>query len=108
MRVLHLATIAGLLATGHAARACVPSFESCGRGVVVFPAYTPEGLRIGTVADRIQRPPFLEISRITGRPLTILYNNPTRETGAVDPNLYLMSLPRVRPSRTRAVYPVGY
>ena len=110
MRVLFLATIAGLLipAMGQAARACDPTFESCGRGVVFFPVTTPEGLRIGTVEAVIHRRPVLEISRTTGQPQTVLYNNPSREPCSVDPDLYLMALPRARPSRTRAVYPVGY
>ena len=92
---------------GQPASAC-GFFQSCRRDVVVFPAYTPEGLRIGSVGAAVRREPALEISRTTGQPLSVLYNDPTREPGAVDPDLYLMALPRARPSRTRAVYPVGY
>ncbi len=110
MRVLLLATIAGLLisAAEGSADACQPSFQGCGPAVVVFPAYTPEGMRIGTVEAGVHRPPFLERSRITGQPLTVIYNTPTLEPGAVDPGLTLMALPYVRPARTTAVYPVGY
>ena len=109
MRVLFLATIAGLLVSvAGAARACDPSFQGCGPAVVVFPAYTPEGLRIGSVDAVMQRRPLLESSRTTGQPLTVIYNDPTREPGAVDPGVTLMALPHVSPSRTRAVYPVGY
>lgn len=109
MRVLLLATIAALLVPGmgQPARAC-GLFQSCGRDVAVFPAYTPEGLRIGTLEAEIRREPVLDISRITGQPLTVFYNTPTREPGAVDPEITLMALPLVRSSRTRAVYPVGY
>ena len=110
MRVLFLATVAGLLVLGmnQAAKACDPAFESCGRAVVVFPAYTLEGLRLGAIGDRIQGRPVLETSRSTGRPLTVLYNNPTSRPRSVDPQLFLMPLPRVGSSHTRAVYPVGY
>ena len=110
IRVLLLATMAGLMvpAMAQAARACDPAFQRCNRNIVVFPAYTPEGLRIGSVADVIYRGPILEISRTTGQPLTVVYNDPTRIAGAVDPDLVLMPLPNARPSRTRAVYPVGY
>lgn len=110
MRVLLLATLAGVMvpAMAQAARACDPAFQRCDRNIVVFPAYTPEGLRIGSVADMIYRRPILEISRTTGQPVTVLYNDPTRIAGAVDPDLTLMPLPSARPSRTRAVYPVGY
>ena len=109
MRVLLIATVAGLLipAMEQPVAAC-GLFQSCGRDVVVFPATTTEGLPIGSVAARIRRQPTLDISRTTGRPLTILYNDPTREPGAVDPDVFLMPLPRARPSRTEAVYPVGY
>ncbi len=110
MRVLLLATIAGLLvpAMGQPARACNPIDQDCGRRVVVFPSYTPEGLRIGSVRAETYRGPELEISRTTGQPQTVLYNNPTREPCSVDPDLYLMALPHARSSHTRAVYPVGY
>ena len=110
MRVLLLATIAALLvpALGQSARACDPAFQGCGREVVVFPAYTPEGLRIGSVDATVHSAPLLESSPTTGQPLTVIYNNPTREPGAIDPGFTLMALPRVSPSRTRAVYPVGY
>ncbi len=110
MRVLIVAAIAGFLvpAMGQAARACDPVVQGCGRNIVVFPAYTSEGRRIGSVADVVRRRPTLEISRTTGQPLTVMYNDPTRVSGAVDPDLILMPLPRARSSRTRAVYPVGY
>ena len=110
MRVLLLATIAGLFVpvTGEAARACDPAFETCARDVVVYRAYTPEGRRIGSVEAIVRHGPALEVSRTTGQPLTVLYNDPSREPCAVDPDLILMALPRARASRTRAVYPVGY
>ena len=109
MRVLLLATIAALSVSGmgQPARAC-GLFQRCGRDVVVFPAYTPAGRPIGSVEAVIRHQPILDISRTTGQPLTVIYNTPTRELGAVDPHLTLMALPRARPSRTRAVYPVGY
>ena len=110
MRVLVVAAIAGLFVAGMgaSARACGPTLQGCGRDIVVFPAYTPEGLRIGSVGAVIRLEPRLEISRTTGRPLTVIYNNPTREPGAEDAEVTLMALPRVKLSRTRAVYPVGY
>ena len=109
MRILLLATMAGLLvpAMGQAARA-LDAVSNCERDVVVFPAYTPEGRRIGSVEARLRRAPALEISRTTGQPLTVLYNDPTREPGVVDPDVYLMALPQAHASRTRAVFPVGY
>ena len=90
------------------ARACGSASPSCGPAVVVFPAYTPEGLRIGTLEARVRPIPRPERSRFTGEPLTVMYNSPGSRPGAIDPDLVLVPLPRVARSQTQAVYPRGY
>lgn len=100
-------TAVALLAPA-SAHACEPVPTGCLPTVVVFPAYTPEGERIGTVTARV-KPPFpLERSRFTGQPVTVVYNDPGSLPGSVDPGLTLVPLPRVPHFHTRAVYPRGY
>lgn len=98
---------AGLLAAP-AARACEPVRAECLPRVVVFPAYTAEGRRVGTVEAPVRRIMPLERSRFTGQPLPVVYNNPGSLPGSVDPELVLVPLPRVAPFKTQAVYPRGY
>jgi hypothetical protein len=101
-------TAAALIVPAVSARACEPVATACLPTVVVFPAYTPEGDRIGTVAARVRPPYPLERSRFTGQPVTVAYNNPGSLPGSVDPEFTLMPLPRVPQFHTRAVYPRGY
>lgn len=98
---------AGLLAAP-AAWACDPVRSECLPRIVVFPAYTAEGLRVGTVEAPVRHVMRLARSRFTGQPLPVLYNNPGSRPGAVDPELVLVPLPRVAPFKTQAVYPRGY
>lgn len=104
---LFLAMTASLSAST-AARACDPVVTACLPAVVVFPAYTAEGLRVGTVAARVAEPPALEPSRYTGQPRTVVFNDPGSLPGAVDPELTLMRLPRVKLYDTQGAYPSGY
>ena len=97
----------GLLAST-SAWACDPVVIECLRPVTLYPAYTPEGLRVGTVVARVRVPLQLERSRFTGQPITVVYNDPGRFRGTVDPEIELVPLPRVARSRTQAVYPRGY
>lgn len=91
-----------------AARACDAVHARCLPRVVVFPAYTAEGLRVGTVEAPVRPIIRLERSRFTGAALPVLYNNPGLRPGSVSPELELVPLPRVRPYSTQAVYPRGY
>lgn len=95
------------LSPATAARACGVATE-CLPGSVAFPAYTPEGRRVGTVVARVARPLELEPSRYTGQPRTVVFNDPGSFPGAVDPGLTLVPLPRVKRFDTQAVYPRGY
>ncbi|WP_237480522.1 hypothetical protein [Lichenibacterium dinghuense] len=104
---LFLAAIAGLSAPT-AARACDPVVTECLPAVVVFPAYTHEGIRVGTVEARVAQPLALERSRYTGQPRTVVFNDPGSMPGAVDPGLTLVPLPRVKRYATQAAYPAGY
>lgn len=108
---LFTVSASALLATLSAvpgARACEVGMATCPPPGVAFPAYTPEGLRIGTVEAPAPRPLRLERSRSTGQPVTVVFNNPESMPGAVDPELTLVRLPRVGRSSTQAVYPRGY
>lgn len=102
-----LALAAALLGAG-AAQACDAVRTECLPRIVVFPAYTAEGARVGTVEAPVRHIMRLERSRFTGQPLPVVYNNPGSLAGAVGPDLVLMPLPRVAPFRTQAVYPRGY
>lgn len=97
----------GLLAST-SAWACDPVETECLRPVTFYPAYTAEGLRVGTVVARVRVPLRLERSRFTGQPITVVYNGPGRFPGSVDPEIELMPLPHVPRSHTQAVYPRGY
>lgn len=90
------------------ARACDPVTTECLPAVVVFPAYTPEGVRVGTVVARVRPPYPLELSRFTGQPRTVVFNDPGSLPGSVDPEIQLVPLPRVPRFHTQAVYPRGY
>lgn len=112
MRDSTTALAAALLAAGAAsaalpARACGVRTE-CLPPTVAFPAYTAEGRRVGTVEARVVPPPELEASRFTGQPRTVVFNDPGRFPGAVDPGLTLVPLPRAKRFDTQAVYPRGY
>ncbi len=97
----------GLLAST-SARACDPVVTECLRPVTLYPAYTPEGLRVGTVVARVRLPLRLERSRFTGQPITVVYNEPGRFPESIDPEIALVPLPHVARSHTEAVYPRGY
>ena len=97
-----------LILAASAARACEPASPECLPRIVVFPSYTPEGSRIGAVEAPVRPMRHLEMSRFTGQPLTVLFNNPGSAPGSVDRGLVLMPLPRVKPFKTQAVYPRGY
>ena len=105
--VLPSALALALLASP-AARACDPAATECPKAVAVFPAYTPEGLRVGTVTARVRPLPPLERSRFTGQPRTVIFNDPGSLPGSVDPGFTLVPLPRVPLFHTQAVYPRGY
>ncbi len=100
--------LAAALLAAPLARACEPIVAECLPRVVVFPAYTAEGLRVGTVEARVRPVERLQRSRFTGRPVTVVFNNPGSRPGLVDPYLERIPLPRVRPFDTEAVYPRGY
>lgn len=104
---LAFALVAGLTAVP-AARACDPVRTECLPRIVVFPAYTPEGLRVGTVQAPVRPIVRLERSRATGAPLPVLFNNPGLLPGSVSPELELVPLPHAKPYKTQAVYPRGY
>ena len=103
-----LSALAVALPVASAARACDPVVAGCLPAVVVFPATTPEGLRVGTVEAPVRVPYPLEISRFTGQPRTVVFNNPGSVPGAVDPGLTLVPLPRTPRFHTQAVFPRGY
>lgn len=90
------------------ARACDPVTTECLPVAVAYPAYTPEGLRVGTVAARVRPPYRLETSRFTGQPRTVVFNDPGTLPGSVDPEFRLVPLPRVPRFHTQAVFPRGY
>lgn len=100
-------TVAALLAPA-AARAADLASTACPPAVVVFPAYTPEGSRVGTIVERVGPPYRLERSRFTGQPRTVVFNDPGSLPGSVDPEFTLVPLRRVHQFHTRAVYPRGY
>lgn len=89
------------------ALAC-PAERACAPAVVVWPAYTVSGRWVGAVEAPVQRRPRLELGRITGQPLTVIYENPSRHPGAIDPYLTLVRLPHGGRSDTQGGYPVGY
>ena len=76
--------------------------------MVVVPAYTPDGVRVGTVVVRTRPPYRLETSRFTGQPRTVVFNSPGSLPGSVDPEFALVPLRRAPPFHTQAVYPRGY
>ena len=100
--------LAAALAAPTAALACDPVAVECLPPVVAFPAYTPEGFRVGTVEARVARFDPSERSRFTGQPRTVVFNDPGSLPGAVDPGLTLVPLPRVKRFDTRGAYPSGY
>ena len=100
--------VLAMLSVAPSARACEGGVAACPGPRIAFPAYTTEGLRIGTVEAPSRRLPRLERSRSTGQPLTVVFNNPESVPGAVDPEVTLVRLPRVARSTTQAVYPRGY
>lgn len=102
------ATACSILFTASMAQACEPLTTTCPRRVVIFPAYTPWGLRIGTVEAPVRQLPRLERSRFTGQPLTVAFNNPGSYPGSVDPGFELVRLPHVPRSTTQGAYPRGY
>ncbi len=108
MRISTLALAAATLSACTAARACNGVVTECLPAAVAFPAYTPEGLRVGTVVARVAQPLRLEPSRYTGQPRTVVFNDPGSFPGAVDPRLTLVPLPRAKRFDTRGVYPKGY
>ncbi len=110
MRHTTVAALAALALTvaAPAVRACEPAGPGCTPRTVVFPFYTPEGERIGAVEATVRTMRHLEVSRFTGQPLTVLFNDPASVPGAVDPELMLVPLPRAKPFKTQAVYPRGY
>ena len=105
--VLHAASLAALFAPS-AVQACDPFVAACLPAAVVFPAYTPEGNRIGTIEARIRLPYALERSRFTGQSVPVVYNNPRSLPGSVDPEFRLVPLSQARHFQTQAVYPRGY
>ncbi len=106
--IVAAATACSILVAASAAQACVPLPAACLPRVVVFPAYIPWGLRIGSVRAPVRQLPRLEVSRFTGLPLTVVFNNPGSLPGAIDPYIELVRLPRVPRSTTLAAYPQGY
>lgn len=109
MRPSSVLLVSAALALGSpAAQACDPVVTACLPAVVAFPAYTPEGLRVGTVVARVAQPMPLERSRSTGQPRTVVFNNPGSLPGSVDPGLTLVPLPRAKRFDTRGAYPRGY
>jgi hypothetical protein len=94
-KTLAAVAVASLL-TASAARACDPVMTECLPAVVVFPAVTPEGVRVGTVEAPVRRVIPFERSRFTGLPLTVVYNDPARWPAVVDPIVELVPLPRPR------------
>lgn len=101
-------SLAAVLLGPAAARACEPAVHACLSDRVTYPAYTAEGLRVGTVEARVRHFVPLERSRFTGQPLPVVFNNPGSLPGAIDPYVELVPLPRARPFDTQAVYPRGY
>ena len=96
------------LPASSAALACDAIATECLPSVSTYPAYTPEGLRVGTVVARVRPPYPLEISRFTGQPRTVVFNNPDSLLGSIDPGFALVPLPRVPGFHTQAVFPRGY
>ena len=102
------ALVLGLSASS-SALACDPVATTCPPALTVYPAFTPEGIRVGTIVMRVRPPLALERSRFTGQPLTVVYNDPGRVPGSVDPVWEIVPLPHVaHRDRTRAVFAHGY
>ena len=110
MRATTIAALAALSLAGgvSGAGACGGSGDVCDPSVVAWPAYTEAGQHIGVVEARVRPWPHLEISRFSGQPITVLYNNPGSAPGSVDPYMHLVPLPHVRRSTTLGAYPAGY
>ena len=102
------ASLLAVLSAVPVARACEAGARDCPPATVVYPAYTPEGLRIGSVSARVRPIVPLQRSRFTGHPMPVVYNNPASLPGAIDPYVELVPLPRVAPFKTQAVFPRGY
>lgn len=102
------ASLLALLSAVPVARASEAELQDCPPARVVYPAYTPEGLRIGTVSARVRPILPLQRSRFTGQPIPVIYANPGSLPGAVDPYVALVPLPRMAPFKTQAVFPRGY
>ena len=90
------------------AMACDLSADNCLRSTVVWPLYTLNGRPLGAVEALVRRPPRLQISRDTGQPLAVIYDNPDSRPGSVEPYLHLEPLRHVGRSDTVGAYPVGY
>lgn len=97
----------GLLASAHA-RACDPAVTGCLPAVTVFPAFTHEGVRVGTVVAPVRPTLPLERSLFTGQPQTVVYNHPGSPVDWADCPLVLMPLSRMRHVHAQAVDPHGY
>lgn len=102
------ASLAAVLSATATASACETILRECLPDTVLYPAYTPEGLRLGTVTARVRHIVPLQRSRFTDQPIPVVYNSPASLPGAVDPYVERVPLPRVSPSRTQAVFPRGY
>jgi hypothetical protein len=98
-----LAAAALTLLTASAAHACDPIVTECLPAVVVYPAFTPEGMRVGTVEARVRAAIPFERSRYTGLPLTVVYNDPARWPAVVDPTVELVPLPHIRRAKITRV-----
>ena len=79
-----------------AAKACDVATPGCRPAAAMVPVSTSEGFTIGSVAVRVRPSYPLERSRFTGQPLSVIYNDPGRLPGLVDPDLELVSLPRAQ------------
>lgn len=102
--ILVVSAVAALAALdGASARACDGVAGACLPPVAAYPAFTPEGLRVGTVEAAVRLPPTLETSAFTGQPITVVYNDPGRLPGCVEPGLTLVRLAPAGHARTRTV-----
>lgn len=99
--VLCCAAFGLTLLASSSAYACDPVLTECLPAVVVFPAFTPEGVRVGAVEARVRQPIPFERSRFTGLPITVVYNDPTRLPGSVDPFVELVPLTHTRTAVVR-------
>lgn len=109
MRSPHVIAAAVLvtLCSAAAAQDC-GSLAGCVVPTLIVPADMPDSELIAAMPVTLLRTPLLEISPLTGQPLTVVYNDPARVPGAVNPGLRLVRLARGRAHRAGAILSRAY